>query len=160
VQAVSDEVILSAPAIAADGRPIAAPEGDAALLYACASDDLARIGDGLGLAPAQVEIDVRFGAPVDVLRAVEAECDRALLVMATHGYSGLRRSALGSVAPDILHHGRLPVLLVRPLEHTDAFTPQRITEDASAEGSFVSAAALASPSSVRKSIRGTQWECC
>jgi nucleotide-binding universal stress UspA family protein len=36
-----------------------------------------------------------------------------LIVMATHGYSGVRRWALGSVADKVLHATKKPLLLVR-----------------------------------------------
>jgi nucleotide-binding universal stress UspA family protein len=36
--------------------------------------------------------------------------------MATHGYSGLRRWALGSVADKVLHTSTTPLLLVRAKE--------------------------------------------
>jgi nucleotide-binding universal stress UspA family protein len=133
VRAVSNEDILSAPIFAADGRPITALDTEAALVSARVHDDLTRVGESLGLGPERVECDVRFGPPADVLRAVEAECAPALLVMATHGYTGLRRAALGSVVADILHHGDRPVLLVRPREQTGPLTPQRIAEEARAE---------------------------
>jgi nucleotide-binding universal stress UspA family protein len=35
------------------------------------------------------------------------------LNMATHGYSGLRRWALGSVADKVLHASNTPLILVR-----------------------------------------------
>ena len=37
-----------------------------------------------------------------------------LIVIATHGYTGLKKLMLGSVALSILHHARTPVLLIRP----------------------------------------------
>jgi nucleotide-binding universal stress UspA family protein len=39
-----------------------------------------------------------------------------LIVMATHGYSGLKRWALGSVADKVLHATTTPLLLVRAQE--------------------------------------------
>ena len=36
--------------------------------------------------------------------------------MATHGYRGIKRLVLGSVADKVLHNAPLPVLLVRPPE--------------------------------------------
>ena len=51
--------------------------------------------------------------------AAEAIIDEArqrpvdLLVMATHGYSGLKRWALGSVTDKVLHAATTPLLLVR-----------------------------------------------
>ena len=62
---------------------------------------------------------------VDVVRVVrEGEaaaqiCDYAhdsrmdMIVMSTHGRSGLQRIVYGSVAEHVLHHARIPVLLVR-----------------------------------------------
>jgi nucleotide-binding universal stress UspA family protein len=75
---------------------------------------------------------VRFGTPADVLPAVAAECAPALLIMATHGYSGLRRAAVGSVATDILRSGS-PVLLVHPPEHTGPSSAQWSVDEANAE---------------------------
>jgi nucleotide-binding universal stress UspA family protein len=43
-------------------------------------------------------------------------CD--LIVMATHGHSGLRRLVLGSVADQVLRDAHVPLLLVRP-EHKE-----------------------------------------
>lgn len=42
------------------------------------------------------------------------KCD--LIVMATHGRSGLRRAMLGSVADYVVRHAQCPVLLVRAKE--------------------------------------------
>jgi nucleotide-binding universal stress UspA family protein len=39
----------------------------------------------------------------------------ALVVMATHGRSGLSRTALGSVAMRVVHHASCPVLVARPV---------------------------------------------
>jgi len=55
--------------------------------------------------------------PGDVIQAIleESWADHAsMVVMATHGRSGLRRSLFGSVALDVLRYGDLPVMLVRP----------------------------------------------
>jgi nucleotide-binding universal stress UspA family protein len=37
-----------------------------------------------------------------------------LIVIATHGYTGLKKLMLGSVALSILHDSHTPVLLIRP----------------------------------------------
>ncbi len=37
-----------------------------------------------------------------------------LIVMSTHGYTGLRKAMLGSVASGVLHQSSVPVLLIRP----------------------------------------------
>ena len=54
-----------------------------------------------------------------VVQAMLEECwasGASLIVMATHGRTGLRRALYGSVALDTLHQGTLPVLLVRPAD--------------------------------------------
>jgi nucleotide-binding universal stress UspA family protein len=57
--------------------------------------------------------EVRFGEAADVIAEVAADRRTALVAMATHGYSGLRRWALGSVAEQVVRASRAPVLLVR-----------------------------------------------
>jgi len=37
-----------------------------------------------------------------------------LIMLATHGYTGLKKMMLGSVALEILHDSHVPVLLIRP----------------------------------------------
>ena len=53
-------------------------------------------------------------APADAILRVSAEEQADLIVMATHGRSGMRRLILGSVAEEIMRHATLPVVLVRP----------------------------------------------
>lgn len=43
--------------------------------------------------------------------AIEKECD--LVVIATHGYTGLKHVLLGSVAEKVIRHAHCPVLTVR-----------------------------------------------
>ena len=37
-----------------------------------------------------------------------------LIVMATHGYTGMKKMMLGSIALKVLHESNVPVLLIRP----------------------------------------------
>ncbi len=61
----------------------------------------------------RVQTAVVDARPADaILACVEGE-DAALIVMSTHGRSGLRRLVMGSVAEDVLHRSTVPVLLVR-----------------------------------------------
>ncbi len=68
-------------------------------------------------------IAVGYDIAVELLRVAEngedAEgagvfggCD--LIALATHGYSGISRLALGSIAERLLHTTKLPILIVRP----------------------------------------------
>jgi nucleotide-binding universal stress UspA family protein len=56
---------------------------------------------------------VLFGYPAEMIVAAAIERQADLIVMATHGESGLRRWALGSVADKVLHASTVPLLLVR-----------------------------------------------
>ena len=58
------------------------------------------------------------GTPAAGLLDFEAETRPDLIVMATHGRSGLARFALGSVADRLIREGTAPVLLVRPFTDT------------------------------------------
>lgn len=63
---------------------------------------------------AQISIEVRLGDPATGIIMVAAERVIDLVVMATHGRTGLRRAVVGSVAGDVLRTGSTPVLLVHP----------------------------------------------
>jgi nucleotide-binding universal stress UspA family protein len=64
-----------------------------------------------------VETAILEGLPGDAIvhAATERGCD--VVIMATHGRSGLRRTVLGSVADYVLRHlDDIPVLMVHPSE--------------------------------------------
>jgi nucleotide-binding universal stress UspA family protein len=64
----------------------------------------------------------------------ECETGKAkLVVMATHGRSGLNRAFFGSVATAMLRHGYLPLLLIRPEELDNLPAPDEETMPALAE---------------------------
>lgn len=56
---------------------------------------------------------VTLGYPAEAIVDEAERRDVDLIVMATHGWSGLRRWALGSVAGKVLHSTSRPLLLVR-----------------------------------------------
>lgn len=63
---------------------------------------------------AEVEIILKSGNPGDeiVKLAKTQKCD--LIIMSTHGRSGLGRVLLGSVADQVIHQASCPVLIIRP----------------------------------------------
>jgi len=84
-----------------------------------------RIGDELGgylgenaqtLRDRGIKVETRlaFGEPVEQILAVAKDEDVDLIMMATHGRTGLAQIVFGSVASRIVHSGLVPVLLVRP----------------------------------------------
>jgi len=83
------------------------------LLRQRVADYLARRAAELREAGLQVDVLVRDGSPAEQIIEV-AEHDRATLIaLATHGYSGLRRWTLGSVADKVVHAATTPIFLVR-----------------------------------------------
>jgi nucleotide-binding universal stress UspA family protein len=56
---------------------------------------------------------VRLGVPHETIRAYVADEDIDLVVMGTHGRTGLERALLGSVTERVLRSGDVPVLTVR-----------------------------------------------
>jgi nucleotide-binding universal stress UspA family protein len=56
---------------------------------------------------------VASGEPVQAIVDMAAREHADLIVMATHGYTGVRRWALGSVVDKVLHSATTPLLLVR-----------------------------------------------
>jgi len=67
----------------------------------------------LRMAGMVVETQIVNGRPADAILRAEAEARADLIVMATHGRSGLQRLWLGSVAMKVVQGATLPVLLVR-----------------------------------------------
>jgi nucleotide-binding universal stress UspA family protein len=84
-----------------------------------------------------VASDVRLGSPAEGI--LTAEIDRAadVVVMATHGLTGVRRSFTGSVAGQVVREGYTPVLLVPPHAFAGAAVTTTAAEPSSA---FVSPA--------------------
>lgn len=65
--------------------------------------------------------------PASAIRGAASGTNADVISMATHGYRGVKRLILGSVADSVLRHATVPLLLVRPPE------PVELTEDQEAE---------------------------
>ena len=61
----------------------------------------------------RVHTDVASGHPAEEILSFCTQDEKALLVMTTHGRSGLMRIVLGSVAMKVVQEAHVPVLLVR-----------------------------------------------
>ena len=60
---------------------------------------------------------VRVGTPYHEISTAAKELDVDLIVIATHGYTGLKHVVLGSTAERVVRHAPCPVLTVREREH-------------------------------------------
>jgi nucleotide-binding universal stress UspA family protein len=66
--------------------------------------------------------EVRLGDAPEMIAETAVQLGADLIAMATHGYSGLRRWALGSVTDKVLHITKAPMLIVRGADKK-AFIP-------------------------------------
>ena len=70
----------------------------------------------LRIAGLEVTFEVTSGAPAERIVDIATNEPQALIAMVTHGYSGLRRWTLGSVADKVVQATRTPLFLVRAME--------------------------------------------
>ena len=70
--------------------------------------------EALKAAGYEVSAQVRFGDPAQEIVDCADEEEMDLVVMATHGRSGVSRLVLGSVAERVLRHAPVPVVVLRP----------------------------------------------
>jgi len=68
----------------------------------------------LRMSDLSVATAVRFGEPVEEILKYATERHAEVIMMATHGRTGLATAVFGSVARRVVKDGTLPVLLVRP----------------------------------------------
>ncbi len=60
---------------------------------------------------------VRSGRVVSEIVAIAGEAAIDLIILSTHGHTGLKHVLLGSVAENVVRHAPCPVLIVRQQEH-------------------------------------------
>ena len=68
--------------------------------------------DELGLACETVHVADQHPADGIIRTGKKHDCD--LIIMASHGYRGVKRILLGSVANEVLSRSEIPVLIHRP----------------------------------------------
>src|SRR5690606_16228359 len=62
---------------------------------------------------AEVQKHIAFGAPYHQILAYASKHDADLIVMGSHGASGLRELLVGSNAEKIVRHANIPVLVIK-----------------------------------------------
>jgi nucleotide-binding universal stress UspA family protein len=73
---------------------------------------------------ADITVDLHAGPVGDVLQGYARRNDVDLIVISTHGRSGISRLSLGSVTDSLIRHTTIPVLVVKP--PTSYLNPQVI----------------------------------
>jgi nucleotide-binding universal stress UspA family protein len=109
---------------------------------------LATIQRRLAGAGLQIRSDVLSGTAALSLLAYEDSEHIDLLVMCSHGLTGVARFALGSVADRLLRHGSVPMLLVRAFNAPPDLTRVVVPLD----GSILAEAALKVVSALARSV--------
>lgn len=85
-----------------------------------AHDYLEHIGKNLQLNGYQVSIEVMGGEPADLIIAVAEQRRVDMIIMSTHGRSGLSRVLFGSITLKVLETASMPVLVVPNREREES----------------------------------------
>ncbi|MEO8699467.1 MAG: universal stress protein [Kofleriaceae bacterium] len=85
-----------------------------------ATKHLEHIADRLAQDGVSVRAIVRVGTPFDVIEQVAAELHAGVIVMGTHGRTGLSHLIVGSVAERVVRTARVPVVTVRSVHSPSA----------------------------------------
>lgn len=84
-------------------------------LFAASRKYLAEAESRLGSQGIKVTREsIEANRPADTITDYAKKSGMDLIIMATHGYTGLKRLMLGSVASGVLNQSSVPVLLIRP----------------------------------------------
>ncbi|HOG17562.1 MAG TPA: universal stress protein [Syntrophales bacterium] len=62
----------------------------------------------------KVSVEIMEGRPADLISDMATQIGAELIIMATHGRTGVTKWQLGSVSDRVLHSSKVPVLIVRP----------------------------------------------
>jgi nucleotide-binding universal stress UspA family protein len=74
---------------------------------------LAALASRLAIGTRRVALDVRPGSPAEAIAEAAQRYGADLVVMATHGRTGLSHVVAGSVAEDVIRRAECPVLVLR-----------------------------------------------
>jgi nucleotide-binding universal stress UspA family protein len=89
-------------------------ESGAATRQATARDYLRRLATPLEAEGIRTRVEVSIGGAAEVIAATLLRHDAALVVLTTHGQTGIAQMPLGSVAKTVFWCGYVPTLLNRP----------------------------------------------
>jgi len=73
----------------------------------------------------KVSTELLEGRPEEKIVDYARNCSVDLIVIGTHGYTGMKRLMFGSVALQVLHDAHVPVLLVRPKAYQQWDRPEK-----------------------------------
>jgi len=98
--------------------PVSYSEEELKLIKQRVMNYLTRTGDSLKKQGVVIKTMVPTGNAAEEILKACTEVNADLIAMSTHGRSGLRRLAFGSITDKVLHGTSVPVLMVRAPEGT------------------------------------------
>jgi nucleotide-binding universal stress UspA family protein len=98
--------------------PVSYTEDEMELIRKRVTDYLEKTGDAMKKRGVIISTMVRTGNASDEVLKAAGEVGAELIAMSTHGRSGLRRLAFGSITDKVIRDSNVPVLLVRAAEGT------------------------------------------
>jgi nucleotide-binding universal stress UspA family protein len=98
--------------------PVSYSEDELKLIKERVASNLAKVGATIVKRNVTIKTIVSSGNAADEILKVADDINADLIAMSTHGRSGLRRLAFGSVTDKVLHGAKVPVLMVRAPEGT------------------------------------------
>ena len=97
-------------------EPLASPTVDVPLADGVINTQLRRLCDEVFHGDKRVRFEARSGTPWFEVCAYADRAEADLIIVASHGRSGLKHVLLGSVAERIVQHASCPVLVVKNVE--------------------------------------------
>jgi len=88
---------------------------------------LKKIASAAELAGIEVTTTARFGSVSSVILSVASEYHADLIVLCSHGYTGMAHVVMGSVAEHVARHASVPVLLLRERVEFPEIKPAEIS---------------------------------
>ncbi len=84
-------------------------------LFSASRKYLADMESRLGSEGIRVKtVSLEGNRPADIITEYALKNNMDMIIIATHGYTGLKKMMLGSVAFGVLHQSHIPVFLIRP----------------------------------------------
>jgi len=107
--------VIPAPTFEIYSSPLTPPPEEIKVMLADEKNYLKAMCAKLEREGLRVTYLLRDGAVAEtILEAAEIE-QADFIAMSTHGRTGMLRLLLGSVAEQVVHHSKIPVMLIRPI---------------------------------------------
>jgi nucleotide-binding universal stress UspA family protein len=122
-------VVEESPVVAADVMALSLPVASEEITKQAEADLKLFVQNEVGVIP-RLHIELRYGNPFTEICRFADELAIGLIVVATHGRTGIAHALLGSTAERIVQHAHVPVLAVKPEEVKSNRPSRHALEDA------------------------------